>query len=107
LYSGFEYGMGYKLENIIYLQLINSGYTVYTGIVRNKEIDFVATKNNRIIYLQVAYLLIDKKTIEREYTELEKIPDNYEKFVITLDDIQLPSHNGIQHILAWQLNNIL
>ncbi|MFA6400842.1 MAG: ATP-binding protein [Salinivirgaceae bacterium] len=107
LYSGFEYGMGYKLENIIYLQLINSGYTVYTGIVRNKEIDFVATKNNRIIYLQVAYLLIDKKTIEREYTELEKIPDNYEKFVITLYDIQLPSHNGIQHILAWQLNNIL
>jgi len=107
LYSGFEYGFGYMLENIVYLQLINSGYNVYIGYMRNKEIDFVATKNNRTIYLQVAYMLIDKTTIEREYSELETIPDNHEKFVVSIDDIQLPNRNGIQHVLAWHLNEIL
>ena len=107
LYSGFEYGYGYMLENIIYLQLINSGYNVYIGYTRYKEIDFVAIKSNRTIYLQVAYMLIDKATIEREYSELETIPDNYEKFVVSVDDIQLPGRNGIQHVLAWQINEIL
>jgi len=107
LYSGFEYGIGYMLENIIYLQLINSGYNVYIGYLRNKEIDFVATKNNKTIYLQVAYLLIDKTTIEREYSELESIPDNFEKFVVSLDDIALSNKNGIKNVLAWQINEIL
>ena len=107
LYSGFEYGFGYMLENIVYLQLINSGYNVYIGYMRNKEIDFIATKNNRTIYLQSAYMLVDKATIEREYSGLETIPDNYEKFVVSLDDINLPNRNGIQHVLAWQINEIL
>ncbi len=107
LYPGFEYGLGYKLENLIYLQLLNSGYTIYTGVMRDKEIDFVASKNNRVIYLQVAYLLIDEKTIEREFGELERIPDNYEKFVISLDDLSLQNYKGIKHVLAWQLNDIL
>jgi len=107
LYPGFEYGVGYMLENIVFLQLINSGYQVYVGYIRNKEIDFVATKNGRTIYLQVTYMLIDKTTIEREYSELESIPDNYEKFVVSLDDIQIPNRNGIQHVLAWRLNEVL
>jgi len=107
LYSGFEYGFGYMLENIVYLQLINAGYNVYTGFMRNKEIDFVATKGNKTIYIQVAYLLIDKLTIDREYSELESIHDNYEKFVVSLDDMQLPDKNGIRHVLAWKINEIL
>jgi predicted AAA+ superfamily ATPase len=107
LYTGFEYGYGYMLENIIYLQLIDADYNVYTGYMRNKEIDFVATKNNKTIYIQVAYLLVDKATIEREYAELEAIPDNYEKFVVSLDDMQLPDKNGIKHVLAWKLNEAL
>jgi predicted AAA+ superfamily ATPase len=107
LYSGFEYGFGYMLENIVYLQLLNAGYNVYTGFMRNKEIDFVATKGNKTIYIQVAYLLIDKSTIDREYSELESIHDNYEKFVVSLDDMQLPDRNGIRHVLAWKINEIL
>lgn len=107
LYPGFEYGLGYKLENLIYLQLLNSGYTIYTGVMRDKEIDFVASKNDRTIYLQVADLLIDKKTIEREFGELERIPDNYEKFVVSIDDLSLQNYKGIKHVLAWQLNDIL
>jgi predicted AAA+ superfamily ATPase len=107
LYSGFEYGYGYMLENIVYLQLIGAGYQVYTGFMRNKEIDFVAKKADRTIYVQVAYSLVDKSTIDREYAELEAIHDNYEKFVVSLDDMQLPDKNGIMHVLAWKMNEIL
>jgi predicted AAA+ superfamily ATPase len=107
LYTGFEYGYGYMLENIIYLQLINAGYNVYTGFMRNKEIDFVAIKSNKTIYIQVAYLLVDKETILREYAELEAIPDNYQKFVVSLDDMQLADKNGIRHVLAWKINEVL
>jgi len=107
LYSGFNHGIGYLLENLVYSQLRVSGFTVYTGAIRNKEIDFIATKASRKIYVQVSYLLYDAKTIEREYSELEKIRDNYEKIVVSLDDIKMPSRNGINHLLAWQLDDFL
>ncbi|MDD2387571.1 MAG: ATP-binding protein [Bacteroidales bacterium] len=107
LYSGFNHRIGYLLENLVYSQLRVSGFTVYTGAIRNKEIDFIATKASRKIYVQVSYLLYDAKTIEREYSELEKIRDNYEKIVVSLDDIKMPSRNGINHLLAWQLDDFL
>jgi predicted AAA+ superfamily ATPase len=103
LYSRFAYGVGYQLENLIYLQLRCSGYHVYVGAMRDKEIDFVAQKGERIIYIQSAYLLPDEQTIRREYAALEAIPDNYEKMVVSLDDITFPSNNGIQHLQAWKL----
>ncbi|KAA6332024.1 hypothetical protein EZS27_019424 [termite gut metagenome] len=103
LYPGFAYGIGYQLENLIYLQLRCSDYHVYVGAMRDKEIDFVAQKGERIIYIQSAYLLSDEQTIRREYAALEAIPDNYEKMVVSLDDITFPSNNGIQHSQAWKL----
>ena len=107
LYAGFGYGIGYLLENIIFLQLSIKGYKVYTGIVRDKEIDFVAMKNNKTIYLQVAYLLSEQQTIDREFGELEKVRDNYAKYVVSLDDVVLPDRNGIMHVQAWKLDDIL
>ena len=107
LYSGFEYGLGYMLENLVYLQLINNNYKVYVGYLRNKEIDFVAIKNNKTIYIQVTYMLLDKTTIDREYSALESISDNYEKYVVSLDDTELPDKKGIKHILAWKLDETL
>ena len=102
LYSGFGYGVGYKLENIVYLNLRRAGYQVYTGVFRDKEVDFVALKNDVILYIQATYLLIDEKTIEREYSPLESTPDNYEKVVVSLDDVQLPQRNGIKHKQIWK-----
>ena len=64
LYPGFEYGQGYKHENAIFLQLLFSGYTVYAGALRNKEIDFDAHEGKRTIYLQSTHLLSDPKTIQ-------------------------------------------
>ena len=107
LYGGFASGIGYQLENLVYLDLLRNGYDVYVGTLRDKEIDFVAMKNDRTIYLQVAYILVDEDTIHREYSPLEKIPDNYEKIVVSLDDVQFPSRFGIRHLRAWELNDIL
>ena len=107
LYQGFGYGIGYKLENLIYLDLLRAGYQIYVGSIKNKEVDFVAIKGERVIYLQSTYLLIDKETIEREYASLEAIEDNYEKIVVSLDDLTLPSKEGIKHVQAWNLSEIL
>jgi predicted AAA+ superfamily ATPase len=107
LYSGFGYGIGYKLENLIFIELKRAGYEVYIGVVKNKEVDFVAIKSNRKIYIQCAYILIDNETIEREYSALEAIADNFEKYVVTLDDVQFESKEGIKHIQAWNLHTIL
>lgn len=107
LYPGFGYGMGYKLENLIYLELRRAGYEVYVGVMRNKEVDFVARRGDRVIYLQCAWLLVDEQTARREYAPLEAIPDHYEKFVVSLDDVSLSSNKGIRHIQAWKLQEVL
>ena len=84
-------------ENIIYLELLRKGYNVRVGKVDNLEVDFVCTKGNEKIYVQVAYLLASPETIEREFTSLEKIDDNYPKYVISMDEFDM-SRNGIKHI---------
>jgi len=104
LYTGFGYGIGYKLENFVYLNLKRAGFKVYTGVFRDKEVDFVALKDDKTLYVQVSYLMIDESTIEREYFPLELISDNYEKMVVSLDDIQFPQKNGIKHEQIWRFN---
>lgn len=73
LFKGFGYGIGYLLENLVYLELQKNGYQV----------------------------------IEREYVSLEAIDDNYEKVVVSMDDICLPSKEGIKHIQVWNLSDFL
>lgn len=104
LYPGFGYGIGYKLENLIYLELRRAGFEIYTGTMKDKEVDFVARKADRTLYLQVAYIMADEQTARREYAPLEIIPDNFEKIVVSLDDIALPSNQGIRHMQAWNLS---
>ena len=82
------------LENIVYMELLRRGYEVYVGKADTQEVDFVAKKGNEKIYVQVAYLLADERTVEREFSVLEKIPDNYPKYVVTMDEISR-SRNGI------------
>jgi uncharacterized protein len=103
LYPGYGYGFGYLVENMIYLELCRAGFDVYVGALRNKEVDFVAKKADRIIYLQSAYQLSDESTVEREYSALEAIGDNFEKLVVSLDEIVLPLRGGIKHLQAWNL----
>lgn len=74
---------------------------------KDKEVDFVASKADRVIYVQCAYLLAEPETIVREYTSLEAISDNYEKDIVTLDDLIFPSNKGIRHIQAWNFRSLL
>jgi predicted AAA+ superfamily ATPase len=107
LFSGFGYGVGYQLENLIYLELCRWGFVVYVGVMPNKEVDFVAKKADRVLYIQSAYVLVDEATINREYASLEAIQDHYEKIVVSLDDVTFPIKNGIKHIQAWRLYEVL
>lgn len=91
------------MENAVYLHLKNLGYKVKIGALPNGEIDFVAEKSNKTIYIQVAYLLADEKTLKREFGNLLKIQDNYPKYVITMDPIVKPlNYNGITHLSLRQ-----
>jgi Predicted ATPase (AAA+ superfamily) len=92
-------------ENIVYLELLSLGYDVKVGKTDDYEIDFIAYKGKDRVYIQVCYLLASKETINREFGNLEKINDNYPKWVISGD---LPdfSRNGIKHfnIIDFLLN---
>ena len=86
------------LENIVYLELLRRGYKLTVGTVDDaKEIDFVAVKNNEPVYFQVCYYLAEETTREREFGNLERINDNYSKYVISMDEIDM-SRNGIKHL---------
>lgn len=92
-------------ENIVYLELLFRGYDVKVGKTDDYEIDFVAYKGSDTLYVQVCYLLASTETVEREFGNLERIKDNYPKYVISGD---LPdfSRNGIKHynIIKFLLN---
>lgn len=86
------------LENIVYNELINRNYEVFIGKTKNGEVDFIAKKEGVIKYFQVTYEMQDSnKTIEREFGVYKKIEDNYPKYVISLDKIDL-SKDGIVHL---------
>ena len=94
--------LGYKkndiaglLENIVYLDLLRRGFTVSVGKFDDLEVDFVASRNDEIIYLQVTYLLASKEVEDREFKPLEKINDNYPKMVLSMDTIWGTNRNGI------------
>lgn len=107
LYPGFKHGWGYLLENLIFLELLNHEYEVYVGHLKNKEIDFIAKKNQRQLYVQAAYQLESSDTREREYNALLSIADNYEKIIVSTDDIPQPIHEGVKNISAWDFEGVL
>lgn len=86
------------LENIIFLELKRRGYQVFVGKLDDKEIDFIAEKKGEKIYVQIAYKLENESTIEREFSSLLAINDQYPKYVVTMDDSWKNSIEGIQHI---------
>ena len=86
------------LENIVYNELVNRNYEVYIGKIKNGEVDFIAKKTDNIKYIQVTYEMEGHDdTIEREFGAYKSIGDNYPKYVISLDKINL-SRNGIIHL---------
>ena len=85
-----------SLENIVYLELKRRGYDVYIGKMNDKEIDFVATKQNDKIYVQVTQEIKSEKTQKREYDQLLEIRDNYPKYVVMANDFAGGNYEGIK-----------
>ena len=84
------------LENVVYLHLCQQGYTVNVGILQKSEIDFVAEKNGKRLYVQVCYQLASQETIDREFGNLQRIGDGYPKWVVCMDRLAAQGDfNGI------------
>lgn len=96
---------GHILENIVYLELLRRGNKIWTGTSRKSEVDFVCkTKTGDVEYYQVAWQIDNEKTKEREFGALEKIKDNYPKFLLTTDGFT-QNRSGIKHlnVFYWLL----
>ena len=96
---------GHILENVVYLELLRRGNKIWTGTSRNSEVDFVCkTKTGDIEYYQVAWQITDEKTVAREFGALEKISDNYPKFLLTTDGFT-QNRGGLKHlnVFDWLL----
>ncbi len=96
LFGTNEASIDQILENIVAVDLVRRGFTVTVGMVGSKEVDFVAERGGERIYVQVAYLMPTAEIRAREFSVLERIPDNYPKFVLSMDDMDF-SQNGIRH----------
>ena len=95
-----------SLENVVYLELCRRGYDVQIGKTPDGEIDFVATKQNNKLYVQVTQEIKSEKTEKREYERLLEIRDNYPKYVLTTDDFSGGNYLGIKtmHIADFLLS---
>lgn len=96
---GFREGdISQVLENVVYLELLRRGYAVSIGKLADREIDFIATRENEKIYIQVAYLLASPETVKREFSPLLDIRDNYPKMVLSMDPLFGEDHHGVQRV---------
>ncbi len=97
---------GHILENIVYLELLRRGNKIWTGTTRNTEVDFVCkTPTGDIEYYQVAWQMTNENTVEREFSSLEKINDNYPKYLLTTDSFT-QNRSGVKNlnVFNWLLD---
>ena len=97
---------GHILENIVYLELLRRGYTVYVGKLGTAEVDFVAQDyDGNLEYYQVSWSVREEKTLEREIKALDGISDHNPKYLLTMDNDPPISYNGIRqkYVLDWLL----
>lgn len=94
---------GHAIENVVYFELLRRGYDVAIGKVDNSEVDFIATKMDDKLYVQVTESMISEDTRRRELAPLQKIRDNYEKIVLSLDTGLDSSYEGIKsvNLINW------
>ena len=104
LLAGSATDTGHLIENVVYFELLRRGYKVNIGKLAEKEVDFVAGSMDGIIYYQVSATVLETTTLRRELEPLEKIPDNYPKILLTLDEVGAgTNHDGIRQVnlLSW------
>ena len=112
--SAFKYSvLGYNdrsvaamLENVVYLELLRRGYEVCIGKTQNGEIDFIATRQENKLYIQITKEIRTENTEKREYDRLLEINDNYPKYLLRTDDFADGNYNGIKtmHVADFLLS---
>ncbi len=91
--------IGKILENVVYQHLKALGYGIYVGKLGDKEIDFICEKEAKKVYIQVSYILQNEKTLNREFSNLLEIKDNYPKYVVSMDEaISGTDYKGVEHV---------
>ena len=95
-FGGGDYG--HMLENVVYLELLRRGYDVGVGKLEALEIDFLATRPGKKIYIQVSASVMDETTLERELAPLRRVPDKHETMLITMDRNYITDYDGIQNV---------
>jgi uncharacterized protein len=96
LFGGNMREINSTLENIVYMELLRRGFTVTVGKAAEQKVDFVCDRHGERIYIQVCYLLASEETIDREFGVYDSIRDNFPKYVLSMDELNM-SRNGIQH----------
>jgi len=104
-FSSYDFWKWKHLENLVYLQLKRLGYNVYVWNIKNLEIDFIAEKWKEKLYIQVAYLINSEEVLKREFWNLLKIDDNFEKIVLSLDDVT-QNYEWVKHLQIWEYLNL-
>lgn len=97
---------GHAIENVVYFELIRRGYDVSIGKIDNAEIDFIATKADDKIYVQVTESMTSEDVRKRELAPLQKVNDNYEKIILSLNPGMDSSYEGIKSInlIEWLIS---
>ena len=97
---------GHAIENVVYFELLRRGYDVSIGKIDNSEVDFIATNTNDKMYVQVTEAMTSEDVRKRELAPLQKISDNYEKIVLSLDPGMDSSYDGIKSInlIDWLIS---
>lgn len=110
LYSVLGYNensVAAMLENVVYLELLRRGYDVYIGKTQNGEVDFIATRQNKKVYIQVTKEIKSEETEKREYGRLLEIDDNFPKYVLQTDGFAVGNYKGIKtmHVADFLLSD--
>jgi len=97
--------IGSTIETVVYFELLRRGYKVFAGKQYDKEIDFLAVKNDERRYYQVALSILDETVKKRELAPLASVKDNYEKTILTMDTLKFPDEDGIKirNVVDWLL----
>jgi len=86
------------IESLVFKHLLVNDYKVFVGKLGDREVDFIGTKGENVIYIQVVLAVSDPKTFEREFGNLLLIQDNHPKYVVSLDEYATGNHQGIMHL---------
>ena len=96
------------LENIVFFELLRRGWRVFVGSYRDKEVDFIAIREDEIRYYQVSQTIMAEETYSREIGPLKAIGDNYPKTILTMDRFGLGNDSGIRtiNLIDWLMGRI-